>query len=95
MDHHTRTEFRLEPGGLRRHDVARIGNVDELLHGNRVECESRLHLAAIDTLLQLFQAANTADEIDPFRRPQILVFSLLYVCNCLFTTVTKFNYSSG
>ena len=72
MDHHTRTEFRLEPGGLRRHDVARIGNVDELLHGNRVECESRLHLAAIDTLLQLFQAANTADEIDPFRRPQIL-----------------------
>lgn len=20
---------------------------------------------------------------------------LLYVCNCLFTTVTKFNYSSG
>ena len=23
------------------------------------------------------------------------IFSLLYVCNCLFTTVTKFNYSSG
>ena len=23
------------------------------------------------------------------------IFSLLYVCNCLCTTVTKFNYSSG
>ena len=23
------------------------------------------------------------------------IFSLLYICNCLFTTVTKFNYSSG
>ena len=29
MDHHTRTEFRLEPGGLRRHDVARIQAMTE------------------------------------------------------------------
>ena len=30
VDHHSRPQFGFEPRGLRRHDVARVGNVDQL-----------------------------------------------------------------
>ena len=39
MDDDARTELGLEPGGFGRHDVARVGDVDELLHRNGVEGE--------------------------------------------------------
>ena len=37
VDHHAGAEFRFEPRRLRRHDVARVGDVDELLHRDGVE----------------------------------------------------------
>lgn len=49
MDCETGTELRLEPCGLRRHDVAAVGNVGELLHRNRIECKRYLHLTAVYT----------------------------------------------
>ena len=49
VDCETGTELRLEPCGLRRHDVAAVGNVGELLHRNRIECERYFHLTAVYT----------------------------------------------
>jgi len=47
MDCETGTELRLEPCGLRRHDVAAVGDVGELLHGNRIKRECNLHLTIV------------------------------------------------
>ena len=47
VDCKTGTELRLEPCGLRRHDVAAVGDVGELLHGNRIKRESDLHLTIV------------------------------------------------
>ena len=49
VDCETGTELRLEPCGLRRHDVAAVGDVGELLHRNRIECERYFHLTAVYT----------------------------------------------
>ena len=49
VDCETGTELRLEPCGLRRHDVAAVGNVGELLHRNRIESKRYLHLTAVYT----------------------------------------------
>lgn len=49
VDCETGTELRLEPCGLRRHDVAAVGDVGELLHGNRIKRESNLHLTIVHT----------------------------------------------
>ena len=37
VDDDTRAELRLEPGGLRWHDVARVSDVHDLLHRDGVE----------------------------------------------------------
>ena len=39
VDGQAGTEFRLEPGRLGRHDVAGVGDVDELLHRDGIERE--------------------------------------------------------
>ena len=36
VDGQAAAELGLKPGGLGRHDIAGVGNVDELLHGHRV-----------------------------------------------------------
>ena len=72
VDHHSRPQFGFEPRGLRRHDVARVGNVDQLLHRDGVEGERRLHLPAVHTAFQLAQTADAAHEVDPLRGAQIL-----------------------
>jgi len=61
----TGTQFRLEPGRLGRHDITRVGNINQLLHRNRVEGEGRLHLPAVDPFFQLAQSADAAYKIDP------------------------------
>ena len=48
MDHEAGAELGLEPGGLRGHDVAGVGNVDNLLHAHGIEGECDLYLANVD-----------------------------------------------
>ncbi len=64
MDDETGTEFRLEPCCLGRHDVACIGNSDELSHGDGVKSERHCHLAAVHTPLEFLKSADTSDEVD-------------------------------
>lgn len=71
MDYETRTQFGLEPCCLGRHDVACVGNLHQLVHGDGIEGESHLHLTAVDTAFQLAQAADTADEVDTFVGTQV------------------------
>ena len=49
VDSETTTELRLEPCGLRRHYIARICDIYELLHRNWIEGESYLHLAVVNS----------------------------------------------
>lgn len=72
VDYQSRAELRFEPGRFRRHDVARIGNVHQLLHRYRIEGQRHLHLAAVHALLQLAQSADTSHEIDALVAPQVL-----------------------
>ena len=72
MDEETGTELGLEPCGLRRHDVAGVGNIDNLLHAHGIESEGNLHLAAVHATLQLAQSADTAHEVDALVRAQVL-----------------------
>ena len=64
VDDETGTEFRLEPCCLGRHDVAGIGNSDELSHGDGVKSERHCHLAAVHTPLEFLKSADTSDEVD-------------------------------
>lgn len=72
MDNQARAEFRLKPGSLRRHNVATVGDVHDLLHRDRIESQSPAHLAAIDTTFQLAEATETTDEVDTLVRAEIL-----------------------
>ena len=54
MDHQARSEIRLIPSSLGRHDVAGVGDVDDLLHAHRIEREGDLHLTAFEFTLTLF-----------------------------------------
>ena len=64
VDDQTGAELRLEPRGLWWHDIARVSDINQLLHRDRVECKSKLHLSAIDSLLQLSETTDTTDEVD-------------------------------
>ena len=72
MDHQTGSEFRLKPCGLGRHDVAGVGDVDDLLHAHGIERESDFHLTAIDATFQLAEAADTANEVDALVGAEVL-----------------------
>ena len=52
VDGEAGTEFRLEPCGLRRHDVAGVGDVDELLHRDRVKREGDPITGKVVTMLE-------------------------------------------
>lgn len=60
------TELRLEPGGLRWHNVAAVGYVDKLVHGHGIKGESHLHLTAVYPPLEFLQSTDTAYEVDSF-----------------------------
>lgn len=57
--HQPRTQFRFEPGSLRRHNVSCIGNIHQLLHRNRIKCQSHFHFAAVNPSAQFAQAADS------------------------------------
>ena len=53
----------LEPGGLRRHHLAGVGNSHQVFHLRWVHREGDRHFAAVDPLFKCLQAANTTDKI--------------------------------
>ena len=63
MYNQTGTEFGLEPGGFRWHDIAGIGNADKLVHRHGIESQSGCHFAGVDTAAEFFQAADAAYEV--------------------------------
>ena len=71
MDNQAGTQFRFEPGCLGRHDITGIGNIHQLLHGDRIKRQRDLHLATVHTTLQFTQPTDTAYEIDAFIRTKI------------------------
>lgn len=47
MDHKAAAQLRLKPSGFGRHDVAAVGDIDNLLHGYGVERQGHFHFAAV------------------------------------------------
>lgn len=72
MDGESAAELWLEPGGLRWHDVAGVCDVNELLHGDRVEGESHCHLAAVNTSGKLSDATDASYKVYSPVGPQVL-----------------------
>ena len=72
MDNQAGTQFRFEPGCLGRHDITGIGNIHQLLHGDRIKSQSHLHLATVHAMLQFSQATDAAYKINAFIRAKIL-----------------------
>ena len=64
MNHQSRAQLRLKPSCLGRHDITRIGNVHQLLHGNGIKSQCHFHLTIVHPLLQLSQATDTANKVD-------------------------------
>ena len=64
MNDKAAAEFRLEPRRFWRHDFAGIGDIHDLFHRDRIECQSHLHLAAVHAAFQFAEATETADEVD-------------------------------
>ena len=64
MNHQSRTQLRLKPSCLGRHDVARIGDVHQLLHGNGIEGQCHFHLTTVHPLLQLSQTTDAAYKVN-------------------------------
>ena len=71
MDYESRTELRLEPSSLRRHNLTRISDVHNLLHRNRIESESCTHFTAIHTALQFAKTSETTYEIYALRTAEV------------------------
>ena len=71
VDEESRTQFRLKPGGLGRHDFPRIGDVDELLNGGRIHGESDGPISAVDAPFKFLCATDSADEINAIVRAGI------------------------
>jgi hypothetical protein len=59
-----RFKLRLEPGGLRRHEQAGVGDVHELAHRGRVQRKGDRGAARIDAALEFAEAPHAADETD-------------------------------
>ena len=51
--------------------ITGIGNIHQLLHGDRIKRQRDLHLATVHTTLQFSQPTDTAYEIDAFIRTKI------------------------
>ena len=71
VDDKSRAQFRFKPCSLRRHDIAGIGNVDDLTHGNWIKSQGHLHLAAVDTLLELAKTTDATNEVDALVGAQV------------------------
>ena len=53
--------------------ITGIGNIHQLLHGDRIKRQRDLHLATVHTTLQFSQPTDTAYEIDAF------ILSLIHI----------------
>src|SRR5712691_2075499 len=62
----------LEPGALRRHQLPRVGDGDELLHLGGKEVQRHRPGAGVDALLQLGGAADAAHEIHVLVAPLVV-----------------------
>ena len=71
MDDETRAQLGLKPSGLGRHDLATVGNVDNLLHGYGIEGQGHLHLATVNATFQFAQSANATNEVDALVGAQV------------------------
>jgi len=58
VDYETGTQLGLKPSGLGGHDVAGVGNVDNLFHADGIEGEGDLHFAVVHTTFQLAEATD-------------------------------------
>ena len=64
MDNQTGTQFGSNQVVLGGMIVTGIGNIHQLLHGDRIKRQRDLHLATVHTMLQFSQPTDTAYEID-------------------------------
>ena len=71
VDDKTRAELRLKPCSLRRHDLARISNVHNLLHRDGIESQSSTHLPTIHTALELAKTTQASYEVNTLRAAEI------------------------
>ena len=49
MNNQSAPQLGFKPCGFWGHDIAGIGNIDKLLHGNRIQSKSCFHFTTIDT----------------------------------------------
>ena len=68
----TAAELWLEPCGLGRHDIARVGNADELVHGDGIEGEGHFHLAGVNAAGEFSKTADTAHEVNSLVCTEVL-----------------------
>ncbi len=71
VDHETGAELRLEPRSLRGHDLARVGDIHDLLHRDGIEGQGSTHLTRVDTTLEFAETSEASHEIDTLRRAQV------------------------
>ena len=64
MNNEAGTELRFKPSSFGRHDVAAVGNVDELAHCYRIKSQSHLHFAAVNPSLEFAETSDSAYEVD-------------------------------
>ena len=64
MDQETVTEFRFEPGALRRHEGASVCNAHELVERGRIHGKGAGAFTAIDALHEFAETADATDKVD-------------------------------
>ena len=66
MTHQAVSKLWLEPGGLGWHHLTGVCHGDQCINARRVQRYGQRHFTAVDTSLEFFQAADTANEVDAF-----------------------------
>ncbi len=72
MYHQSTAEFGLKPCSLWRHDVARISNVHDLLHGDGIKCQGCLHLTTVHTAFQFAKTTKSTHKVNALVATQVL-----------------------
>ena len=61
----------LKPCCLRRHYIACVCDIDELVHSHGIKSQGHLHFATVHTALELLEAAYAAYEVYTLVRTQV------------------------
>src|ERR1051325_7562416 len=72
MNQEAVSKLGLEPGGLGRHDAARVRDLQEVFDGRRVERKGDGSFSFINEPFELRRAARSADEINALVRAHVL-----------------------